>query len=264
MLLEVLDLLKSWCLSSVGCLGVRGRCSVGSRDQCQHDQEHRHGTYGSSSGLASTGNQLWTQNKPGIADRAEPGDSFGAAIGIGDLNGDGRDDLAVGVPEEGIGAADGDGAVNAIYGSSGGLTATGNQLWSQNSSGVREAAEAGDSFGTALGAGDLNGDGSGDLAIGVSSESINAAAGAGAVNVIYGSGSGLGSAGNQLWTQNSPGVRDAAETGDSLGTALASGDLNANGADLSAPSRQHDARRCGRRGQLHAGAEAKPPANAKP
>ena len=41
----------------------------------------------------------------------------------------------------------------------GGLTSTGNQLWHQDSAGIADTAEAGDSFGGALAAGDLNGDG---------------------------------------------------------------------------------------------------------
>ena len=42
------------------------------------------------------------------------------------------------------------GAVNVIYGSAAGLTATDNQLWHQNSSGIADAAEAGDHFGGSL------------------------------------------------------------------------------------------------------------------
>src|SRR6476620_3661770 len=45
----------------------------------------------------------------------------------GDFNGDGRDDLAVGVPSESVGSASEAGAVNVLYGGAGGLSATGNQ-----------------------------------------------------------------------------------------------------------------------------------------
>jgi hypothetical protein len=187
--------------------------------------------YGSGDGLTSTGNQLWSQNASGVLDAAEAGDSFGTALASGDLNGDGHADLAIGVPGESIKTTAGAGAVNVIYGSGSGLSSTGNQLWSQNASGVLDAAETGDSFGAALASGDLNGDGHADLAIGVPGESIKTTAGAGAVNVIYGSGSGLSSTGNQLWSQNRSGVLDAAEAGDSFGTALASGDLNGDGSN---------------------------------
>ncbi len=189
--------------------------------------------YGSAGGLSSTGNQLWTQDSTAITDASEAGDSFGAALAAGDLNGDARDDLAVGAPSESIGTVTA-GAVNVIYGSGGGLASTGNQLWSQNSAGIAEASEAGDSFGAALAAGDLNGDARDDLAVGVPSETIGTTA-AGAVNVIYASAGGLASAGNQLWSQNSTDIKDAAEAGDRLGAALAAGDFDGDGdGDLAA------------------------------
>ncbi|MGG7379638.1 FG-GAP repeat protein, partial [Escherichia coli] len=70
-----------------------------------------------------------TQNSVDIEDSSETGDSLGAALAVGDLNGDGDADLAAGAPGEGVGTAAGAGAVNVIYGSGGGLTAAGNQLW---------------------------------------------------------------------------------------------------------------------------------------
>jgi hypothetical protein len=55
-------------------------------------------------------------------------------------------------------------------------------LWSQNSPGIEGVAEAGDLFGDALAAGDFNGDGRADLAIGAPGEN-NAR---GVVHVLYG------------------------------------------------------------------------------
>jgi hypothetical protein len=68
-----------------------------------------------------------------------------------DFNNDGRDDLAIGVPGESVGSKQFAGAVNVLYGSSSGLAATGNQFWTQDSSGVEETAEDSDQFGRALG-----------------------------------------------------------------------------------------------------------------
>jgi hypothetical protein len=73
-----------------------------------------------------------------------------------DFNGDGSADLAIGAPGEDI-----VGVVHVLYGSPGGLTATGNQLWSQNSPGIAGTAEAGDFFGGALAAGPLSTAGAG-------------------------------------------------------------------------------------------------------
>ena len=54
---------------------------------------------------------------------------------------------------------------------------------------------------------DFNNDGFEDLALGVPGENIGNVANAGAVNIIYGTATGLGAAGNQLWHQNSTAVQ---------------------------------------------------------
>jgi FG-GAP repeat len=83
-----------------------------------------------------------------------------------DFNGDGAADLAIGAPGENSAS----GVVHVLYGSGTGLTATGSQLWSQDSPGIAGGAEAGDIFGFALAAGDFNGDSRADLAIGAPGE----------------------------------------------------------------------------------------------
>jgi hypothetical protein len=73
---------------------------------------------------------------------------------------------------------------------------------------------------------DYNGDGFTDLAIGVPGEDLGAVTDAGAVNVLYGSATGLRSTGNQFWSQNSPGVPSDAENGGLFGATLATGNFN--------------------------------------
>src|SRR5688500_16351951 len=89
-----------------------------------------------------------------------------------DFNGDGFADLAISVPFESVGSATGAGAVNVIYGSGSGLASAGDQIWTQNSSGIAESAQANDQFGRSPVWGDFDNDGFDDLAVGVPLENV--------------------------------------------------------------------------------------------
>ncbi|MGP4098423.1 FG-GAP-like repeat-containing protein [Nonomuraea sp. KM90] len=138
--------------------------------------------------------RLLTQSTPGIQGASEKWDNFGASLATGDFNGDGRSDLAIGVPGEGISknqrAMDyGDGTVDVLYGSRAGLRTDRTEAWSQNSLDGRPRYY--DRFGASLAAGDFNGDGNDELAVGVPGEK--------AVQVLQGrSSGGLTRVGNLL------------------------------------------------------------------
>jgi hypothetical protein len=121
------------------------------------------------------------------------------------------------VPDEHIDLVGDAGAVNVLYGAWNGLTADFTQFWHQDI--LAGAAEEEDGFGRSLAAGDFNGDGRDDLAVGVPYEDIEAVQDAGAVNVIYGFGSGLG-ASHQFWHQDLTSVSGEAEAGDAFGLAV--------------------------------------------
>jgi len=184
-----------------------------------------HVLLGSATGLSFSGGQVWTQDSTGIPDAAEAGDGFGGSLASGDFNGDGRGDLAIGVPGEDVGASADAGQVHVVFGSPGGLSATGTQARNQDTRGIYEVVEPGDGFGATLAAGDLNGDRTSDLAIGVPREDVVTRADAGAVNLIPGSATGLTASGNKVWSQDTASVPDVAEDGDSFGASLAVGDL---------------------------------------
>jgi FG-GAP repeat len=180
-----------------------------------------HLLYGSAAGLTATGSQLWSQDSPGVAGGAEGFDVFGGALADGDFNADGRADLAVGAWGENSAA----GVVHVLYGSAAGLTATGSQLWSQDSPGVAGGPEGADFFGQAVAAGDFDGDAHAELAVGAPGENNSA----GVVHVLRGSAARLTATGSQLWSQDSPGVAGTAEGGDRFGDTLAAGTLTSEG-----------------------------------
>ncbi|GMU65601.1 MAG: hypothetical protein AMXMBFR36_18750 [Acidobacteriota bacterium] len=163
------------------------------------------------------------------------GDTFAFALATGDFDGDGADDLATGAPyadgPSGAPAVD-SGWVVLRHGEAGsGLAEEERSVLSQLDFGGLEAL---DNFGSALAACDFDGDGFVDLAVGSPGEALGPTlTWAGAVAVYLGSAAGLGTLEVQTFSQDTPGIPDAAEPQDEFGGALACGDFDGDGfADL--------------------------------
>src|SRR4051794_23834841 len=109
-----------------------------------------------------------------------PGDRFGISVAVGDFNHDGYGDVAVGAP----GRHNRTGAVFVFNGGGYGGLKLPYLVTQAHNGGVDEP---GDRFGSALAAGDFDGDGVADLAVGTPGEAPGKAPAGGAVTILRGS-----------------------------------------------------------------------------
>ena len=145
----------------------------------------------------------------------------GAAIAVGDFDGDGEDDVAFGAPgyESNPGVDDDTGGVMVYLTTLSGLTCGTETVLSLAS------GEAGAAYGTAVAAGDFNNDGFDDLAVGAPF----GGGGSGIVEILLGSGSGFTA--TQTIDQATPLFFGALEAGDRWGGAVVASDFNGDGLD---------------------------------
>ncbi|MEO3742256.1 hypothetical protein [Plantactinospora sp. B5E13] len=152
---------------------------------------------------------------------------FGRAVATGDFNADGYDDLVIGDSDEvDPGNQTRAGGVWILPGSSTGLVVDAAGHINQRSPGIPGEPENLDRFGVALAAGDINGDGYDDLAIGAEGEAIGSKVEAGSVTVVFGSASGITTTGAQDLYQDQTAVPGASERNDRFGSGLAIGRVN--------------------------------------
>lgn len=178
---------------------------------------------GRDEGLTPTMDEPLTGPALGIDDVVQGEDedpehrAFGDVLAAGDVDADGDDDLAVGMPR-----LDSSGVVVLVKGSAQGLTSTGLETWTRGTAGVAGTPRDFDAFGASLAMGRLDTGLTDDLAIGTPFDLIGGEEGAGSVTILLGSPTGLttAGAGGSRFHQNSDGVPGTAEELDVLGQAL--------------------------------------------
>ena len=139
--------------------------------------------HGGEEGLFPVVGFLVHQDRTSVPDVAEHLDEFGAALATGDLDGDGFDELVIGVPGEDLEL----GAFLTLFGSEFGLLFHVNFWLGQGGLGPAGGiGEVGDRFGSAIAAGDFDGDDRDDLAVGSPYEDVEQVPDSGQLNVVFG------------------------------------------------------------------------------
>jgi hypothetical protein len=193
-----------------------------------------HGHFG---GLVPLDSLYISQESAEIDDWEEIDDDFGFAVATGDFNGDGFDDLAVGVPGE-----EATGAVQVVMGSASSLVLVNNAIWLQGDLVGGGPNEVGDRFGSALTVGNFDGDLNfgrpvDDLVIGAPFEDLGAggtSTDAGEISVLYGTAAGTWFDLPRTQHLRQSGIFGSStydQTGDRFGFALAGGDFDGDGRD---------------------------------
>lgn len=167
--------------------------------------------------------KLISQSTPGVPGASENEDGFGSSVASADFNRDGYADLAVGTPHEAVGRRHYAGSVTVLYGSASGLN-TARSVWIGRPGGSVEFR----GWGYSLAAGDFNGDGFPDLAVGTPKDSLpgmDPGEPVGTVRILPGGTAGLRANGVRAMSIDPGDFAREIQFGDTL----AAGDLDGDG-----------------------------------
>ncbi len=169
-------------------------------------------------------------------DGAAAGDTFGSAVVVGDVNGDSHSDLIVGASTASNNSRSYSGSVYVFFSTLiddvGATTGNNLDLATGTNYNIRyDGAAAGDTFGSAVVVGDVNGDSHPDLIAGVPYASNNSRSASGSAYVFFSTlidDVGATTGNNlDLATGTNYNIRyDGAEAGDFMGQSVTTGDVN--------------------------------------
>jgi hypothetical protein len=190
---------------------------------------------GSRSGLDIRTAYRISRGTSGVVGDVTPDELFGDQLAVGDLDHDGRDDLAIAAPGTKVGSTQRAGAVVVLYGSRYGISGAGSQVVSRSTPGVPGGPRTDERFGYRLAIGRVTGDAYADLIIGVPMAVTTGTSHDGAVVMVPGGSRGVSGASASAvtgdavsWALSGSGHYPSVFM---LGESIVTADLNGDGRD---------------------------------
>lgn len=185
--------------------------------------------FGGPNGLGTTGNACIVERLTGTPFPLRAGSLFGTTLASGDFDGDGIDDLAIGLPGLTVTGLRDAGGVQLLRGTPGGMRWS--TAFTQNSPGVAGRPGTGAAFGFALAAGRLGTAALDGLAVGAPGEVIGGKLDVGTVNLFAGTAAGgLVDLRSHPYSEALASYGTTPQARDSYGWSIAIGDIDADGA----------------------------------
>ena len=176
--------------------------------------------FGSDAGVHTRDAQAISQATKGVPSEAESGDGFGRAIAVGDVDGDGADEVVVGSPGEGAGSVLGAGSATVLRGSRDGVSTSGVRLLYQGNDGIPGKPGTDEFFGNSVRAIDTNDDDRAEVIVGAPGEDVGPNTDGGSVTLFKGSRDGVLRSGSRVISQDTTSIEGDAERGDLFGFTL--------------------------------------------